>query len=70
MFDGKAEMLDRMAWNHTAAILTKIHNVNCTKQSEMQKVRDNNPYATQDRLADAMPLDEDARALMREAYKR
>jgi hypothetical protein len=40
----------REAWQHTAALLCKLHNVNCAKKSDM--VRDPsifNPYAQRDR---------------------
>jgi len=39
----------KAAWNHTAVICTLIHNVNCTKKSQMKKPTDFMPRDGRDK---------------------
>ena len=43
MADGKR----KDAWYHTAAIIAKVHNVNCSKKSELKKPTAFHPYMQQ-----------------------
>jgi hypothetical protein len=40
MTEGK----QRADWNHTAAVLAKLHNVNCAKKSDLKTPADFHPF--------------------------
>ena len=39
---GKGKSKDN--WNHTSAIIAKVHNVNCTKKKDLIKPEEINPH--------------------------
>lgn len=67
MANGRVEMEQRAAWNHTAHLLCKLHNVNCARSSQMREPGDFNPYKAKKTVAE---LDDDAKAKLREAFNR
>lgn len=44
MAEAASESQDRLLWRHTDALMVIIHNVNCTKQSDMKPPGYFNPY--------------------------
>lgn len=44
-----SEARGRFAWEQTASLLAKIHNVNCTKENERLTPGDCNPYVLAER---------------------
>jgi len=56
----------KAAWNHTAVICTMIHNVNCTKKSEMKKPTDFMPSSGKN--DSAIRIDGENISLLKDAF--
>ena len=44
-------------WSHTSAVIAKIHNVNCSKQSEMKSAKNFNPHYEDEPSDDVIVVD-------------
>jgi len=56
----------RDAWDHTAKIVAKVHNVNCTKKSDQVDPAELNPY--RNTKAEAEELTPEVKAELRQMF--
>ena len=75
---GRIEQRDRQLWNHTSAILEKLHNVNCIKESDLVAQGQLNPWTTKGAAGSRATLDKtdidattlEGKKMFREAFRR
>lgn len=71
MAAGRAEHLDRLAWNHTSHILTVLINVNRDPKKRAVKPAELNPYlASQQGRSQGIPLTAENLRMLSERFRR
>lgn len=69
MAEGRLDYLDELMWNHTASVIAKVHNLNCTKTSQLKTPMDFHPYAKAKQPPDLSQMSPEERAKIREMMR-
>ena len=51
-----AEGAQKERWNHTASLVAKLHNVNCTRKPDMIRAEEVHPFMGKKRSSRGIPL--------------